>query len=1088
MKRIAYFINRLNIKLKKHLTFNEIRELIKIYTTYEIETIDEYIHWIKLAKGLPEKEKEEIRKYVKEITSKTKSIQKTEARIIIQSKLREEVSEKRIAELVDKYEKSDEELKPKYIRYYRNQNTVEEIMQWLEEYMSPKVETLEELQRQYYMISNIIYDYLKDEEFIGYKQYPDELTLKKINKLQDLLTNRNFRKLKQILYLDTEDYEKIEQETEKKIAYLKYIRETELAKKEIDRDEWRRIVNNKIENNTNKHHEKIDRIIIEEYPTDEETQELWEEIYTKNTGVLEVRRDNQYLKEIEDYWRYNMSRVTIPPEMVNYAVMHTANWKTPGSDGIQGYYIKNAKWLYPVLHTLFNCWLSDKDYIPEQYTEGITYLIYKGGETTDPKNYRPITCLNVLTKIFTTILRRKIQQILVSNPIEKRISPSQLGIKKKSLGAKEGAINSREIQDQLNKQGIQYYELYYDIKKAYDTVNHMWLEKTLLYYNIPERIVDTIKYFIKNTTLKMQYNKDRKIKPIQIKRGIVQGDSLSPMLFVLYINILSLKLNELLETRTIRNESGREIKINHIMYMDDLKIITFSQEKAIEANNIVMEITSAIGLQINKSKSGIIAHNGCQIPQQLDDIPVVDEEHPYKYLGTEVADKVLEQATRAEIKIKIIRIMDQINANQTSSYNYIKRIQSMVMGLLRYHIGTVTWPITELDKIDQIIRNKMKEGGMYGRCISLPRLYLSKKEFGQGVPRVRYEYAKEIIRNFLAFAWREKEDINIEELQREWNSFMKISQAIKALRKIITKEQFIKMIKDQQEKKKYNSKKVLQEINESIDQFLIKVWKKQKVVGNLRVCFEHPEVDQSKTSQVWKKINIKRSAYLMVIRMQEGTTLNGSRKAIVKQTNVSKYCKYCPGMVATINHILLSCVINKKRQIQKHDYLAKFIYRKIEEITTISKQEPIEHSRILPHMKLMWNTNIVSTALGEFPKRPDIYLKTIDRGLIIDVAIVADHNIRIAYVKKLNRYRRLVRELNKIEKSNYIIIPVIMTISGLINQETIKQLKRYQINIDWNKVVRDIVVRNMQDLMFYNGVSIEEETDISDVQENTQTN
>ena len=109
-------------------------------------------------------------------------------------------------------------------------------------------------------------------------------------------------------------------------------------------------------------------------------------------------------------------------------------------------------------------------------------------------------------------------------------------------------------------------------------------------------------------------------------------------------------------------------------------------------------------------------------------------------------------------------------------------------------------------------------------------------------------------------------------------------------------------------------------------------------------------------------------------------------------------------------------------------------------------------------------------------------------SLIIDVAIVADHNIRIAYVKKLNRYRRLVRELNKIEKSNYIIIPVIMTISGLINQETIKQLKRYQINIDWNKVVRDIVVRNMQDLMFYNGVSIEEETDISDVQENTQTN
>ena len=81
-----------------------------------------------------------------------------------------------------------------------------------------------------------------------------------------------------------------------------------------------------------------------------------------------------------------------------------------------------------------------------------------------------------------------------------------------------------------------------------------------------------------------------------------------------------------------------------------------------------------------------------------------------------------------------------------------------MIGPLNFSATSINWPLTELDAIDKLIRNKMTQGSMYSSGISIYRLYLSRDEVGQGLPNVSDEYAKEVTRPALRLGWWNQED------------------------------------------------------------------------------------------------------------------------------------------------------------------------------------------------------------------------------------------------------------------------------------------------------------------------------------------
>ena len=91
------------------------------------------------------------------------------------------------------------------------------------------------------------------------------------------------------------------------------------------------------------------------------------------------------------------------------------NWKTPGHDGIRGFWFKKFTSIYDRLAVEVNrC--QQGAHVPEWMTKGKITLIQKPHylKGTAPSNYRPITCLPMLGKILTAQIKEKIYYSLTS--------------------------------------------------------------------------------------------------------------------------------------------------------------------------------------------------------------------------------------------------------------------------------------------------------------------------------------------------------------------------------------------------------------------------------------------------------------------------------------------------------------------------------------------------------------------------------------------------------------------------------------------------------------------------------------------------
>ena len=118
-----------------------------------------------------------------------------------------------------------------------------------------------------------------------------------------------------------------------------------------------------------------------------------------------------------------------------------------------------------------------------------------------------------------------------------------------------------------------------DVAKAHDSVSHKWLFKTLELHKIPTAITNTIIKLSKQWKTRLRVKTQAGIvltEPIQFKRGIYQGDTLCPLLFIMSVNPMSWKLRT---SPGYRLTKPLNINISHGLFIDDLKLYSSSERQ-----------------------------------------------------------------------------------------------------------------------------------------------------------------------------------------------------------------------------------------------------------------------------------------------------------------------------------------------------------------------------------------------------------------------------------------------------------------------------------------------------------------------------
>ena len=337
-------------------------------------------------------------------------------------------------------------------------------------------------------------------------------------------------------------------------------------------------------------------------PSRNNVEEFWKSILSK---PINYNKNAKWIEEIEVSSEKIITEdpQDITEEEVKYTLTKFKNWKTPGLDRIQNYYLKYLTSTHKYLAIVFTNIIGGREQLEEWFTTGQVILIPKNENTENAKNWRPIACLPSTYKLLTSILANLLYNHCQENNI---MAIEQRGCRRGVRGCKDHLMINKAILEDAHLSQKNLSMAWIDYQKAFDSVSHEWLLKVLDIYKCPPMIkafLNTAMPTWKVIMTARGTNESLTTEPIHIKRGIFQGDSLSPLLFCLAINPISLILHKY-------KVKGYKLKdsfwINHLLYMDDLKIYANNRNNLGVLLDSIEIFTKDIGMTFGLDKCNTI--------------------------------------------------------------------------------------------------------------------------------------------------------------------------------------------------------------------------------------------------------------------------------------------------------------------------------------------------------------------------------------------------------------------------------------------------------------------------------------------------
>ena len=325
-------------------------------------------------------------------------------------------------------------------------------------------------------------------------------------------------------------------------------------------------------------------------------KKFYDKLYTKE-NVSESAM-NDLLAKIPNHKKisnehFKLCEAEISLDEVTEAIKSQKQNKSPGSDGLSAEFYKHfANELAPFLLDVFKSW-KKLGVIGISSRTGIISVIYKKGDKKDITNYRPISPLNLDYKIYTSILKNRMQKTL-----HKIISENQTAaIKNRTILHTLSTIHDIiDVSNTLNK-NLSVISL--DFLKAFDRIDHEFVFLTLQKFRYGNNFIQMIKVAYNNIQSRIKINGFLS-DLFTLMRGVRQGCPLSMLLYIVAAEVLA---NFIIADTKIKGIQIGSHEIKIVNFADDTTIFLRDINCLDRIQTILELYETASSSKINLSKS-----------------------------------------------------------------------------------------------------------------------------------------------------------------------------------------------------------------------------------------------------------------------------------------------------------------------------------------------------------------------------------------------------------------------------------------------------------------------------------------------------
>ncbi|CAN1334813.1 Transposon TX1 uncharacterized 149 kDa protein [Linum perenne] len=378
-------------------------------------------------------------------------------------------------------------------------------------------------------------------------------------------------------------------------------------------------------------------------------------------------------------------------EEVRNALFGMQGDRSPGPDGFNAYFFQKG---WHIVGTLLaqavqefftSCRLSP------QVNSTILALIPKIPSACRMVDFRPIACCNTVYKCITKVLTNRLRDVLPY-----LISNSQSAFIKGRVIADNIMLAQDLISQYQNKRISPRCVLKVDLQKAFDSISWKALIKILHAMRFPDVMIDWITECLHTAKLSVCIN-GGSFGYFDARKGLRQGDPLSPLLFVIVMEVLHCLSSRGASAGYVPlHPRCRKMGITHLCFADDLLFFTngtaFGVQQVLGTLNAFYAVT---GLGVNPMKSSLFCSASIQAAEKERMKAATGfriESLPVTYLGVPLISSKLRAVDCKKLVEKITKRISGWQANILSQAGKLQLVKDVINSMTTYWMNIFNLP------------------------------------------------------------------------------------------------------------------------------------------------------------------------------------------------------------------------------------------------------------------------------------------------------------------------------------------------------------------------------------------------------------